>query len=243
VAAHLDAEILLMDEVLAVGDAEFQKKALGKMGDVAKSGRTVLFVSHNMGAVKALCHRAIILERGSLKRVYEKINAAVADYLGNNNNSQTTWQNDGELSDVNFTPHRVYLVNKFYQPIEEINNAENVCLCLECDIKIIDHLLNVGISLSQLDGTVIFASWLKDIHTPELKTGKNVFYIELPTKNLNNGQYKITLSAGLHHVKYCINLGCEPSIDFTINNVLNTEFGDMERGGIYTPLIAWRTEL
>ncbi|MDR1113612.1 MAG: ABC transporter ATP-binding protein, partial [Candidatus Margulisbacteria bacterium] len=155
VAAHLDAEILLMDEVLAVGDAEFQKKALSKMGDVAKSGRTVLFVSHNMGAVKALCHRAIILERGSLKRVYEKINTAVADYLGNNNNSRTTWQNDGELSDMNFTPHRMYLIDKSHCPVEEINNAENAYLCLECDIKIIDPLLNVGISLSQLDGTVI----------------------------------------------------------------------------------------
>src|SRR5260221_5441737 len=55
VAAHLDPEILLVDEVLAVGDAAFQKKCLGKMGDVAKEGRTVLFVSHNMGAVRKLC--------------------------------------------------------------------------------------------------------------------------------------------------------------------------------------------
>jgi lipopolysaccharide transport system ATP-binding protein len=229
--------------VLAVGDAEFQKKALGKMGDVAKSGRTVLFVSHNMGAVKALCHRAIILEKGSPKKVYEQIRVAVADYLGSNNNSQTAWQNNGELSDMNFTPHRIYLTDKSYRPVEEINNTENAYLCLECDIKILDPLLNVGISLSQLDGTVIFVSWLKDIHVPELKTGKNVFYIELPTKNLNNGRYKIALCAGLHHLKYCINPDSEPTIDFTINNVLNTEFGDMERGGIYTPLIEWKTKI
>jgi lipopolysaccharide transport system ATP-binding protein len=64
VAAHLDPEILLVDEVLAVGDAQFQKKCLGKMEDVAKGGRTVLFVSHNMGAVNRLCQRAIVLERG-----------------------------------------------------------------------------------------------------------------------------------------------------------------------------------
>src|SRR6202023_3265829 len=64
VAAHLDPEILLVDEVLAVGDAEFQKKCLGKMGDVAKGGRTVLFVSHNMNAVERLWRRVSWLDEG-----------------------------------------------------------------------------------------------------------------------------------------------------------------------------------
>jgi len=66
VAAHLEPEILVVDEVLAVGDAGFQKKCLGKMGDVAKEGRTVLFVSHNMVAVRKLCPSAILLERGCI---------------------------------------------------------------------------------------------------------------------------------------------------------------------------------
>jgi ABC-type polysaccharide/polyol phosphate transport system ATPase subunit len=66
VAAHLEPEILVVDEVLAVGDAEFQKKCLGKMGDVARQGRTVLFVSHNMGAIQALCSRCILVHQGAL---------------------------------------------------------------------------------------------------------------------------------------------------------------------------------
>lgn len=66
VAAHLDPEILVVDEVLAVGDAQFQKKCLGKMGEVARGGRTVLFVSHNMGAVQKICSRALLLEQGEL---------------------------------------------------------------------------------------------------------------------------------------------------------------------------------
>ena len=66
IAAHLEPEILLVDEVLAVGDAAFQKKCLGKMGDVAKEGRTVLFVSHNMGAITNLCRRAILIEKGRI---------------------------------------------------------------------------------------------------------------------------------------------------------------------------------
>ena len=64
IAAHLDTEILLMDEVLAVGDAEFQKKCLGKMDDVAQAGRTIVFVSHNMAAVQRLCGRGVLLQRG-----------------------------------------------------------------------------------------------------------------------------------------------------------------------------------
>src|SRR5260221_4521899 len=67
VAAHLDPEILIIDEVLAVGDAAFQKKCLGRMSEVARAGRTVLFVSHNMSAVTALCQRGLYLENGRLK--------------------------------------------------------------------------------------------------------------------------------------------------------------------------------
>ena len=64
VAAHLEPEILLVDEVLAVGDAAFQRKSLGKMGEVARDGRTVVFVSHNLAIIQALCQRAVLLERG-----------------------------------------------------------------------------------------------------------------------------------------------------------------------------------
>jgi lipopolysaccharide transport system ATP-binding protein len=79
VAAHLEPEILLVDEVLAVGDAAFQKKCLGKMGDVAKQGRTVLFVSHNMAAVDNLCRRAVVLAQG-LIRFAGTQTAAISEY-------------------------------------------------------------------------------------------------------------------------------------------------------------------
>ena len=80
VAAHLDPEILLIDEVLAVGDAEFQKRCLGKMGAVAKAGRTVLFVSHNMPSVRALCHRGILLADGGIE-ADGPVEAVVDQYL------------------------------------------------------------------------------------------------------------------------------------------------------------------
>jgi len=80
VAAHLEPEILIVDEVLAVGDAEFQKKCLGKMSEVARENRTVLFVSHNMGAVKALTQRCILLEKGSVA-AFDGTENVISEYL------------------------------------------------------------------------------------------------------------------------------------------------------------------
>jgi len=79
VAAHLDTDILIVDEVLAVGDAEFQKKCLGKMGDISRGGRTVLFVSHNLSAVQSLCGHGILLENGALRR-QGPINHVIGQY-------------------------------------------------------------------------------------------------------------------------------------------------------------------
>jgi lipopolysaccharide transport system ATP-binding protein len=90
VAAHLESEILIVDEVLAVGDAEFQKKCLGKMGDVSKGeGRTVLFVSHNMGAVKSLCNKGVLLQNGFLN-FQGNINNTILEYL-NGTKYNSSW--------------------------------------------------------------------------------------------------------------------------------------------------------
>lgn len=90
VAAHLESEILIVDEVLAVGDAEFQKKCLGKMGDISSGeGRTILFVSHNMSAVKSLCKRGIVLENGMIKKIDTSENATNY-YLSSNYNLSLT---------------------------------------------------------------------------------------------------------------------------------------------------------
>lgn len=94
VAAHLESEILIVDEVLAVGDAEFQKKCLGKMGDISKGqGRTVLFVSHNMASVQKLCTKGILLENGNVKCNGE-IEIVIGEYLN------TSKSYDGDLIDV-----------------------------------------------------------------------------------------------------------------------------------------------
>jgi len=104
VAAHLDPEILVVDEVLAVGDAEFQKKCLGKMGDVAGEGRTVLFVSHNMDAILNLCNRCLVIENGIIKK-NTVTDEAIQFYLNtiqgqkSTNNKNILFQADSNLTD------------------------------------------------------------------------------------------------------------------------------------------------
>ena len=88
IAAHLEPEILIIDEVLAVGDAQFQKKCLGKMGQIAQGGRTVLFVSHNMPAVRALCSKALLLHFGTV-RAFGKVEPLVNQYLAETGSMET----------------------------------------------------------------------------------------------------------------------------------------------------------
>lgn len=109
VAAHLDSEILIADEVLAVGDAAFQKKALGKMNDLATGeGRTVLFVSHNMSQVKKLCNKGIILDHGTLLRQDDDINKSISYYLGSDKEfgdcDTTSWTNNGSFDNEYLSP-------------------------------------------------------------------------------------------------------------------------------------------
>ena len=101
VAAHLEPEILIIDEVLAVGDAEFQKKCLGKMNEVSKSGRTVIFVSHDMGAVQNLCTSSILLQNGKI--VKQGITSEVIDHYLTNNNLHQRWQQNKTIPNPHFS--------------------------------------------------------------------------------------------------------------------------------------------
>jgi len=96
VAAHLEPEILLVDEVLAVGDVAFQKRCLGRMGDVARQGRTVLFVSHNMGAVALLCKSALVLDHGRIAAIGDSRQAITQYLVGNRDNAAEVYKLDGQ---------------------------------------------------------------------------------------------------------------------------------------------------
>lgn len=112
VAAHLESEILIVDEVLAVGDAEFQKKCLGKMGDISKGeGRTVLFVSHNMAAVQNLCTKGILLENGIVSTQGE-VDIVIRNYLETNKLSDFWMQNNKPISGIYISSANVIITGR-----------------------------------------------------------------------------------------------------------------------------------
>ncbi|MBE9258870.1 ABC transporter ATP-binding protein [Dolichospermum sp. LEGE 00246] len=198
VAAHLEPEILIVDEVLAVGDAQFQKKCLGKMEDVGKEGRTVFFVSHNMGAVRRLCSRAIWLEKGQVKASGNS-SKLCDDYLahGSLSNSGVITFEDGKNMDLHFL--KVEMLNSS----QELTNffRSNEAICLKIYYRLMKDLSGTTIvvnicSISE-DSLWSVADW--DIY-PELFEfrSKGAWMGEwiIPESVLAPGRYLIALGAG-----------------------------------------------
>ncbi|MBC7629033.1 ABC transporter ATP-binding protein [Ferruginibacter sp.] len=140
VAAHLESEILIVDEVLAVGDAEFQKKCLGKMGEVSMSeGRTVLFVSHNMGAVQSLCNSAIILNNGTIY-LQGKTSKLITEYL-NRNASSVSYYKGAENPDKKIRFQEIRICDENYNPKSEIFHDEHIHIkyTLKFNSSLVEH--------------------------------------------------------------------------------------------------------
>ena len=123
VAAHLEPEILIVDEVLAVGDAIFQKKCLGKMNSISKSGRTVLFVSHNMAAISSLCSKAFILNNGKLASPVSEVNQAINLYLEQINNLTVT-----DLTDRSDRQGEGNIRIKNFQILDQNGNEQEISI-------------------------------------------------------------------------------------------------------------------
>ena len=204
VAAHLDSDILIADEVLAVGDAEFQKKAIGKMSELSTGqGRTVLFVSHNMAAVKSLCNKGVILEKGRLKFQSDSIDEAINVYLGINDklSLSSTWENDGLVNNHYFTPEKVSIT-------DDEGAIMHGTLCYDATYKVrldayiseIIPNIDFWILIYQKD-EYIFA--LKGPNN-KLHTGKNSFEFDIYPQMLPPGKYQISLSVSIKNTRWII---------------------------------------
>src|SRR5690606_38708910 len=137
VAAHLEPEILVVDEVLAVGDAEFQKKCLGKMGDVAQQGRTILFVSHNMSAILRLTQEAIVLNKGQML-MRAPTQEAVDFYLssGQSQAGEKIWdEEDIPVANAEFIPISLKVKERSGKVVDTIRSTEPVTLEFEYQLN------------------------------------------------------------------------------------------------------------
>lgn len=191
VAAHLESEILIVDEVLAVGDAEFQKKCLGKMGDVTKGeGRTILFVSHNMAAIKALCNKGILLEHGSLA-IAGKMNAVIDSYF------------IGKVMETDGKRQNIPLEGKGYFKSWEVGGKKDFSIdsdkkekfVFEYDAK--EKLTNceLGFVIRNSDGSIILGcnsrDYGGDFFTLDKGTHQFTFELALP---VIHGKYEIDIA-------------------------------------------------
>ncbi|MEP7236274.1 MAG: ABC transporter ATP-binding protein [Ferruginibacter sp.] len=249
VAAHLEPEILVVDEVLAVGDADFQKKCLGKMDDVAKKeGRTVLFVSHNMGAIESLCSTAILLENGKLKYTGD-VKETIRNYFVASNVQRRNWkveENGGKKYENSFfSITAVSLVDR------SLNNKDNnifsaedkVGILIEGTIQQPDKRLEVGFIVSEKSsGQIIFWSHFNDKPESEwikLEKGYNKFIGWIPDHFLNENDYVVEVVAYIYQTLAILNAGVNaPQLEFTIKGGLsNSPYWYSARRGNMAPIL------
>lgn len=197
VAAHLDPEILVVDEVLAVGDAEFQKKAIGKMQDVSKGeGRTVLFVSHNMASIRALCHHGILLENGCVKAT-GTANEICDLYLQDNlKGLGSLWEKPLDES-KDFQVYKVEMLTESGECRADFSVDENVIIRIYANKRANIPGLFGYLLLGKPDGT---AAWEADSNDAvmnkldSLPLGKNTIDVTIPKRTLGHGRYSVYLN-------------------------------------------------
>jgi lipopolysaccharide transport system ATP-binding protein len=244
VAAHLEPEILIVDEVLTVGDAEFQKKCLGKMQDVAKGGRTVLFVSHNMVAVTRLCQRAIRLDKGAITAQGDTT-LIVAGYLQTDTGDKSQYTHDPAKPSVgNDTAALLALAVKGKDGSLGPSFGSSSTLMVEISYRILKPAreLRMGFHLHGADGTIIFNT--TDADTEEdyersRQPGVYTSYCIIPSGLLNRGKYSITVGSD---VPMMVNFYCENIVSFFIipDDVRSSRLDN--RPGLVCPYLKWETQ-
>lgn len=241
VAAHLEPEILIIDEVLAVGDYAFQKKCIGKMGEVSRAGRTVLFVSHNMGMVESLCTRAILLEKGALAAsgdTHEIVELYSREVLPNNSAKKENYPCSSKRA--------VLSVEDFSAELQARDSSSD--LVLKVVVKSGENHSRIGFGLairSSIGATVAYLNPKLTGISLKLKAGQCVsetFSISNIDRLLNGGDYIVSM--WLEHVGTELLLRIEDAAAFNLPlvDVHNTgELADNRIHGIL-PLKMLRAE-
>ena len=180
IAAHLEPDILIIDEVLAVGDAEFQKKCLGKMDDISRSeGRTVLFVSHNMGAVRGLCKKAVLLANGKIESM-GNVEDVISKYLSNPTGRFIIGQ---EGKDEKVILEEVRLLNSMGETTQDFKTGDSLTVEVKYFAKEVIKRPFFWIGVKSQYGSLFGANMLIDGNTPEKIEGEGIIrctFKELP---------------------------------------------------------------
>lgn len=246
VAAHFEPEILLVDEVLAVGDVAFQKKCLGKMGDIAKVGRTVLFVSHNMAAISNLCIRALLLDNGRVMKLGSP-DEVVSHYLTQSVelSGQVIIQPDegGHVDDFHFCSVGVWKPGD--GPTSQVSLIEGFDVQLEYEIHNPIRGANVVCHLWDSKGNCVLTStdvdqnpaFIDDLREP----GRYIARCHISRQYLRPGRYYISVSAGIPRVRVLANLPRVLAFDIVDTGSVESQIAQ-GRQGVISPVLNWVTE-
>jgi lipopolysaccharide transport system ATP-binding protein len=251
VAAHLEPEILIVDEVLAVGDAKFQRKCLDKMQDVGREGRTVLFVSHNMSAITRLCPRTILLEAGQILTDGPS-HEVVSVYLnvGLGTTAERLWK-DAATAPTNDGVARLRAVrvrDESGLPVEAVDIRRPVFLEMEFDVVEEGHVFVPAFSLHNEEGLCIFITHDCD---PEWRgrarpVGSYKSVAVVPGNFLSEGSIVVGVAVSAHVPSVHVHAYFGEAVAF---QVIDSSEGDAARGdyagpmpGVVRPLLEWRTE-
>ena len=197
VAAHLEPEILLIDEVLAVGDAEFQKKCLGKIEDISKKGRTILFVSHNMAAVQNICARCILIDEGTIM-IDDDAETALASYL-NVFDEQVLKSFCNEFSLINVhekvSLNSVRLIDPAGNEINTISNNGKMGIEIIYTNTFFNKPIIPSVNVYNNHGKVLFSSVRRGQYKTDGSTsGRNKYILWLPSNFFSNGIFNVGIS-------------------------------------------------
>jgi lipopolysaccharide transport system ATP-binding protein len=249
VAAHLEPEILIVDEVLAVGDVAFQRKCLGKMNEISRGQhRTVLFVSHNMNAVENICTRGVMMRNGQLVREGHDVRDIVRQYLTEQQKPTTTpaWQNDtNEYENDWFKIDRFFLADPDGDVITHpVPNDTPVSVVIEGEVLKPDAGLQVGYGLFTDDMDLLY--WSTNLDQPEaswveLQRGTCRFTSRIPARFLNEGKYRVGLFVSMFRRRWICEPGNKgPMLAFEINGGLSdSPCLVSRRPGLLSPIMEW----
>jgi lipopolysaccharide transport system ATP-binding protein len=242
VAAHLEPEILVVDEVLAVGDAEFQKKCLGKMSEVAGGGRTVLFVSHNMAAVRSLCRHTVLFENGFL--VAHGTNARIIEQyligLKDQSISKRGLPTDRMSRDGALKVQKVRVNTRNHSCVTQVMTDEPFSIAVVYKQNADVRGVRISLQLITPLGEVAFTTTDHMARAPHSDgPGSRISTCYIPGKLLNRGRYVIRLCADIPGVK--VILEWDEFAAFTVIGHHNggTNFPDAEWPGVTSPALDW----
>ena len=246
VAAHLESEILLVDEVLAVGDASFQEKCLGKIGDVARGGRTVLFVSHSLGTVKRLCPQSIWIDSGRIVN-RGRTDDIIGAYLDSISSHEGVWSAE---DDIHFTQNgpvfvrRASLFNDAGIQADRFQMDTPFSVEIAYDVFSPLENLRLGVTITADDGTVVFESKDTDPGDQGMPSGvgSHLARCQLPGRFLNAGRFYVTVIIDRPHQELLFKR--DQALGFAIQATDGAGLRASDtRLGLVRPILEWHHEV